>query len=298
MPKPRPNESQDDFLDRCIPEVVAEGKDPDQAVAMCVAYYEGYNDKAFDVDKANHVEYFKAFDRRREMFLPRYERLFRKAFKEQLSVFEDAYTPQDFDKRLDPKPIEQAYEELYTDVGDNFARNTWAGMKRMPYAETKQNPAWLERLIKIARFDASKRIEGVNKETKRRINQIIQMGLQAGLSLEEIKDRIIGTRSLPPLNGTVLTRARRIARTEIISASNAGSFFGAEATGLVFQKEWLSTADDRSREDHLAMSGVRVGKNDPFVMPDYSELQYPGDPAGEPHQVINCRCTQIYITED
>lgn len=38
---PNAGESKDDFLGRCIPYVMNEGKDQDQAVAMCNAYFEG-----------------------------------------------------------------------------------------------------------------------------------------------------------------------------------------------------------------------------------------------------------------
>jgi hypothetical protein len=40
MPKPRRNEAKTDFLQRCTKEVVAEGKNADQAYAMCNAYWD------------------------------------------------------------------------------------------------------------------------------------------------------------------------------------------------------------------------------------------------------------------
>jgi hypothetical protein len=39
--KPNAGESEDDFLGRCIPIVVKEGKDTDQATAICYSYFEG-----------------------------------------------------------------------------------------------------------------------------------------------------------------------------------------------------------------------------------------------------------------
>jgi len=39
--KPNAGESKDDFLSRCIPIVVREGKDTDQATAICYSYFEG-----------------------------------------------------------------------------------------------------------------------------------------------------------------------------------------------------------------------------------------------------------------
>jgi hypothetical protein len=39
--KPNPSESKNDFLARCIPVVVKEGKDADQAAAICYSYFKG-----------------------------------------------------------------------------------------------------------------------------------------------------------------------------------------------------------------------------------------------------------------
>lgn len=297
MPSPRAGESRDDFLDRCIPEVVAEGRDPDQAVAMCLAYYEGEKDKAFNLDKMGAVEYWKAFDRKRESFQSRYERVFIRAIKDQLNVFRDASTVQDLRKELREEPMKEAFVDLYTKVGDSFARSTYSGLKKMPYQETKQDPVWIERMRKYALIDASARIVAINKTTKKKINAIIVSGLEEGLSIPEIRNQIIGTTALSPLNGTIGTRATRIARTEIISASNAGSLEGAKSTGLNPKKQWLSTMDNRTREDHIIVDGQVQNLDDPFNVVG-EELQYPGDPSGSPANVINCRCTQIYITED
>ena len=48
--EPNQGESQSDFMNRCIPILVGEGKDQDQAVAICYKYYEG-NSQAFRFDK-------------------------------------------------------------------------------------------------------------------------------------------------------------------------------------------------------------------------------------------------------
>jgi hypothetical protein len=44
--KPNAGESKDDFLGRCIPIVVREGKDQDQATAICYSYFEGKTELA------------------------------------------------------------------------------------------------------------------------------------------------------------------------------------------------------------------------------------------------------------
>jgi uncharacterized protein with gpF-like domain len=86
-----------------------------------------------------------------------------------------------------------------------------------------------------------------------------------------------------------------IARTETIRSSNAGSqeLFGEWG---VTRKEWLSTFDNRARDDHMAANEQTVGINEPFQVGD-DWLMYPGDPAGSPEQTINCRCIVLPVLD-
>lgn len=96
-------------------------------------------------------------------------------------------------------------------------------------------------------------------------------------------------------------KARRIARTEVVGAYNAGAHEGAvflaDADGLEMAKRWISTLDTRVRPSHLAANGQLVRIGDPFIVGD-AELQFPGDPTGPPHEVIQCRCVAIYHESD
>jgi len=42
MPTPEPKESEKDFVDRCIPIVMAEGKTQEQAAGRCYGIYRQY----------------------------------------------------------------------------------------------------------------------------------------------------------------------------------------------------------------------------------------------------------------
>ena len=39
MPTPRPNENEGQFMARCVPQVIREGYQSNQAVAICRSYY-------------------------------------------------------------------------------------------------------------------------------------------------------------------------------------------------------------------------------------------------------------------
>jgi hypothetical protein len=45
MPTPRKGEKRKDFMARCIPQVIDEGKDSEQAVAICSSLWENRNKK-------------------------------------------------------------------------------------------------------------------------------------------------------------------------------------------------------------------------------------------------------------
>jgi len=84
-------------------------------------------------------------------------------------------------------------------------------------------------------------------------------------------------------------RATRIARTEITGAMNGGALKVYEVNA-VNRKEWIATVDELTRESHMMADGQVVATTDPFTVGG-SSLSHPGDPSGEPGEIINCRCS-------
>jgi uncharacterized protein with gpF-like domain len=142
-------------------------------------------------------------------------------------------------------------------------------------------------------FNGVERMTSVTETTIRRLKVALQDAVDKGEGIQDVARRIVTTGSgIADLN-----RARVIARTEIISASNVGSLQGALETGLAFQKEWLATADDRTRDAHIEADGQLVDKYDSFIV-EGEPMLYPGDIFASPELTINCRCTVLYITRD
>jgi HK97 family phage portal protein len=88
-------------------------------------------------------------------------------------------------------------------------------------------------------------------------------------------------------------RATLIARTETIGALNAGEQIAARESGLDLSKEWLTQGDDRVRDSHAELDGVKVKLDEPFA----NGLQHPGDQRGTPDEICNCRCGVLYHDE-
>lgn len=93
-------------------------------------------------------------------------------------------------------------------------------------------------------------------------------------------------------------RATVIARTEAIGALNGGRADGQEVIASrrpgPWEKMWLATLDDRTRPTHRAADRQRVPVNGLFSVGS-AMLRHPGDPAGPPDEVIQCRCTQLLV---
>ena len=93
----------------------------------------------------------------------------------------------------------------------------------------------------------------------------------------------------------------RYARTAMTSAQNSGrmdTLHRAKGMGIKCKKRWLATLDSRTRDSHQIMDGKTVDVDEDFVTPLGSKMQFPGDMAGKPGDVWNCRCTMVYEYED
>ena len=121
---------------------------------------------------------------------------------------------------------------------------------------------------------------------KKAINSQILQGILQGESIPKIAGRL---QNVTNMNEAA---AIRNARTMTTAAENGGRFDAmkeAEEKGIVYEKQWLATADDRTRETHAAIDGESVPLDDTFS----NDLEYPGDPMGDASEVYNCRCTMV-----
>lgn len=138
---------------------------------------------------------------------------------------------------------------------------------------------------------AQKIADDIAQTTKNQIARLIQRGLEAGGSVDDIARSISGQ-----IVAVTRLRASVIARTETHSASGFGSLGAAQETGLPMVKEWISARDERTRISHSTADQQTVPMNEPFEV-DGEKLMYPGDPSGSAGNVINCRCQSGYILE-
>lgn len=77
----------------------------------------------------------------------------------------------------------------------------------------------------------------------------------------------------------------------------AGTEVGEDGEPVVMQKVWIATLDAKTRPSHWAADGQRVPLEGRFTVGS-ADLEFPGDPAGPPEEVCNCRCRVGVLASD
>ncbi len=144
------------------------------------------------------------------------------------------------------------------------------------------------------------RLANVGDNVWTEIRAELVTGYTAGESVPQLAER------LQAYAGFTGTRSLTVARTEVIGAANAGSYFQVLESGLSGTKSWLAADDDRTRLSHNHAENQTVRLTDSFsveiwhgdTMTGHDMMLYPGDPTATPGNAINCRCVASYELSD
>lgn len=189
---------------------------------------------------------------------------------------------------VDKKAWEEFYVKYYIAIMEDFGKETYEGFKSHIPKHSKEWDPWDSLILGRIFKAAARKVTMVTDYTKELIKGIVYTGRDNGDSIATIA-RDLKTNF--DQFGTV--RAFRIARTEVVSASNFGSYQAAQQAAEEvgdLEKEWIDSGDERVRDKHEKVNGERVGLYKKFS----NGLEHPGDMSGPADEVINCRCTTIY----
>lgn len=153
--------------------------------------------------------------------------------------------------------------------------------------------AWREEWLNDRRQELVGVPDAVTSQLRTELNDLAR---QNGTSVADARDaaqRMLNN-GYPSWSG----RANLIARTEVVSANNQASLASwkalAGASGMQALKSWIGG----TRPTHSAVSGETIGINENFQVGD-SEMNGPGDSAGGPSEVCNCKCSLSFeLTEN
>jgi len=199
-------------------------------------------------------------------------------------------------KPIDSAKIQQAMAKLYVSVGSDFAK--WEIKQINEGAKAARKPiqvdfweAYFESYAETEILSKVVWITGTTEEIFRRtVDAITRQGALDGVGVWEMMNQL-----RDQLNFTNQYRAERIARTETIRASNAGSFEGAKNSGVRVKKEWIHSGSMNERPEHADMDGQPpIEMDQPFhVMGE--DIMIPGE--GSAENSINCGCCVGYVPE-
>lgn len=243
---------------------------------------------------------WRSIEKRRNNYERKFSLYIRKVLNQQIKDLVERIDVTNYsgDFEIDPAPMEKAFKNLYLTVGVDFAREIFVGLKSdsniLLYKD--ETDKWYQGLLSYVRSKLGNKIRSINKYTidlaKRIIRDTIERTLAEGLGADQTARQI---RKELVKKGVELNqwRALRIARTEVMAASNVGAMEGASSAGAN-EKYWIATADERVRDTHLAVESQNPkAYNEPFIVGG-EPMDFPGDSKASAGNVINCRCTVAF----
>ena len=225
-------------------------------------------------------------DRLRRSFERKLESRLKRLFVAELRKISKVFlSGRRLEQRLIQSPLEQVLYPHYREVIKAF------GQRVLDRLEIKFDFDRIQ--YKYIQLFGGEKIVNISTYTMFQVNYAVNNGLSEGKTLPQIAKDI-------ELLGPEFSRRRSavIARTETHNASSyANHEMHRDFMPQNSQKQWVSTSDARTRSFHSAANGQVVAMEDNFIV-NGKEMMYAGDPKGGPENVINCRCTIIYIAPD
>lgn len=259
---------------------------------------------------------FNKDERKRIRFERRYSVVFARVIQGQIKRFlnaaeRDGYqlAAQNIRMYVRPDDIRNTFIRMYREIGEAF--NTLAedeiksifngrpinyDVKKGAFIKTKEfrmpeSIFTMNLEDYIDRF-LGRKITFINQTTETwvvdRVGSITDEAIRQGQTMSEQTETLQRFFSTETSNFAAY-RARRIARTETVGAANFGKNQVIESVPGI-QKVWIADMRDLERTRITHQNVEPVAKGERFRVGN-SLLRFPGDPEGEPGEVINCRCS-------
>lgn len=151
--------------------------------------------------------------------------------------------------------------------------------------------------MKVLQFVKSREnlLSGISDSIHAQVQSSLEEGIKSGATMKELVAGVTDE-----FNGISEGRAKTIAMTETTASYGYARNESMKGVGIT-HKQWITTGRPDVRPEHEAMNMRKVPIDEPFVFVDdkgFFELDYPGDPNGPPHLVINCHCVHAAAKGD
>jgi hypothetical protein len=198
---------------------------------------------------------------------------------------------------IQPDKIRETLDQCLNDVGRAFSFEYRRYLIQKSRKNIDIDEGWDDYfrlfILPILRRKQAAALTSITQTTVRVLEDYIGRGINEGLGIEKIAGYV-----REAMEDVLAYRSRMIAQTEVISASNQSAFEGANSSGIQYRKFWSNSGLEGVRESHIfaqEWSFQRDGlePEEYFDMGNGNSMLHPGDPDGDPSEVINCRCTLI-----
>tara|TARA_R110000824_G_scaffold111857_4_gene260670 strand:+ start:275 stop:940 length:666 start_codon:yes stop_codon:yes gene_type:complete len=189
--------------------------------------------------------------------------------------------------------VAEEKRRIIAEIGSEWVKGyDYAGKKELSTVYRMANremPAGLEfGSAEDAAWETGRMAAEITRTTSKKVERIVQQGLLEGASTDQIAKTILSSTTFDT------ARARLIARTEATRSVNAAAvkaYETAATEGINVLKQWLASADDNVRLEHLLLDGQTVTPSELFTV-DGMDAPGPGQ-FNTPEMDCNCRCTVI-----
>jgi hypothetical protein len=192
--------------------------------------------------------------------------------------------------------IRKVYQELYLKVGKAFIKD----LTRL-LSKSFQEDLWEMEMMRYVNELAGNEITLVSNYTRESIQmvlkQVMDKGLQEGLSVGDIMKNLRRELTFGDYATFTKARALRIAKTEVMTASNQGGYIAASLSGANI-KVWLTAPTGvakKERHNAIGMNGTKSPLDHAFDV-DGEKMMFPGDSSqgASARNIINCNCGLTY----
>lgn len=202
-------------------------------------------------------------------------------------------------------------DEFTAEFEEIIQKNGEQTLKRLPVAGLtfRQEYPQVAAYLKDYKIHLSEKLwPDFNNETASQLKYTLSEGFMAGESMPKLSKRVAEVFDIA--KGY---RTTRIARTEVIQASNYGAEAGYIQSGVVQYKEWLTAKDERLCPFCNSMNGKRIGLAETYLAKgEDMVILDPKDESGRTIQAAmtnthddikapplhpNCRCTLVPVVK-
>jgi len=280
---------------------------PSRARRASMEFYDNYRSINLQTD-AQFAAHWRTVDRQEQAFTNGITAKVRERFDEERKAVVKAIKEgrRDLDPVIDSqadawsKLLTAACRAVIEHFGEQTAKDLSGGEAAIYPGEHRYvfDP-WNALIQGFVATKVAKDVQHVTDTTKKTIRTAVAEGLNANEGSVQIAKRVEGIYSAKwmgewgyiPAPSECKYRCAVIARTEVHSAAGFAMHESARQSGVVEEKHWYDSSDERVRDSHIAATAQGWI---PFDQVYSNGCMYPGD--GPAEEVLLCRCVEAFRT--